>query len=182
MSDRIGGIGRRQFVGGAGVTALGSTLAGLLGIRRVAHAQSLTGPVPEVDRLAVRVVTDSYHHAFEPTRRVGEVEVQRFAFALSKAPPRRARRRLRAPGSRARYWAGLSLLKMSLTARHAPGPDHRRQSRNAFRGARSAPVHRRTAGRPPLLPAAPRLTSRTTPRRQSLSRQTTRGEATRCRP
>jgi len=90
MSDRIGGIGRRQFVGGAGVTALGSALAGLLGARGVAHAQSLTGPVPEVDRLAVRVVTDSYHHAFEPTRRVGEVEVQRFAFALSKEPPRKA--------------------------------------------------------------------------------------------
>ena len=71
MSNHIGGIGRRQFVGGVGVTALGSTLAGLLGARGVAHAQSLTGPVPEVDRLAVRVVTDSYHHAFEPTRRVG---------------------------------------------------------------------------------------------------------------
>jgi len=30
MSDRIGGIARRRFVGVAGVTALGSALAGLL--------------------------------------------------------------------------------------------------------------------------------------------------------
>jgi len=30
MSDRIGGIVRRQFVGVAGVTALGSPLAGIL--------------------------------------------------------------------------------------------------------------------------------------------------------
>ena len=38
----------------------------------------------------MRVVTDSYHHAFEPSRKVGDVEIQRFAFALSKEPPSKA--------------------------------------------------------------------------------------------
>ena len=90
MSDHVDAIGRRQFLGAASATAVGSAFAGLLGPARIAQAQPLTGPVPEVDRLAVRVVTDSYHHAFEPTRRIGEVDVQRFAFALSKDPPRRA--------------------------------------------------------------------------------------------
>lgn len=48
------------------------------------------GPVPEVDRLSVRVVTDSYHHAFEKTQRIGDINVERFAFALSSDPPRKA--------------------------------------------------------------------------------------------
>lgn len=41
------------------------------------------GRVPEVDRVSIRVVTDSYHHAFEPSKKVGEVNVERFAFALA---------------------------------------------------------------------------------------------------
>jgi len=40
--------------------------------------------VPVVDSLAVRVVTDSYHHAFEPGRKINDLTVQRFAFALAK--------------------------------------------------------------------------------------------------
>jgi 7,8-dihydropterin-6-yl-methyl-4-(beta-D-ribofuranosyl)aminobenzene 5'-phosphate synthase len=76
---------RRTFLGTTTITALGSAL----GVKP-ARAQALSGTVPEVDRLAVRVVTDSYHHAFEPSRKVGELEIQRFAFALSKQPPSRA--------------------------------------------------------------------------------------------
>jgi 7,8-dihydropterin-6-yl-methyl-4-(beta-D-ribofuranosyl)aminobenzene 5'-phosphate synthase len=46
--------------------------------------------VPVVDRLAVRVVTDSYHHAFEPPRGVGGVQVQRLGFAVApRTPPQR---------------------------------------------------------------------------------------------
>lgn len=47
------------------------------------------GAIPEVDRLRVRVVTDSAHHAFERSQRIGEVEVERFAFPFSARPPRR---------------------------------------------------------------------------------------------
>jgi glyoxylase-like metal-dependent hydrolase (beta-lactamase superfamily II) len=47
----------------------------------------LTGAVPVVDTLAVRVVTDSYHHAFEPGRKINDLTVQRFAFALAKGQP-----------------------------------------------------------------------------------------------
>jgi len=45
--------------------------------------------VPEVDRLSVRVVTDSYHHAFEPSRDLGGVAIERFSFPFSPKPPRR---------------------------------------------------------------------------------------------
>lgn len=45
--------------------------------------------MPEVDRLKVRVVTDSSHHAFERSQRIGDIEIERFAFPLSENPPRR---------------------------------------------------------------------------------------------
>jgi 7,8-dihydropterin-6-yl-methyl-4-(beta-D-ribofuranosyl)aminobenzene 5'-phosphate synthase len=83
-------VGRRTFLGAASVTALGSVFGGPFSGARPARAQALSGTVPEVDRLAVRIVTDSYHHAFEPSRKVGDIEIQRFAFALSKQPPSRA--------------------------------------------------------------------------------------------
>jgi 7,8-dihydropterin-6-yl-methyl-4-(beta-D-ribofuranosyl)aminobenzene 5'-phosphate synthase len=51
----------------------------LLGGAKPVRAQALSGPVPEVDRLAVRVVTDSYQLAIAPNMKVGEVEVQRFS-------------------------------------------------------------------------------------------------------
>jgi len=41
------------------------------------------GGVPQVDRLSVRVVTDAYHHAFERSGKVGDVEVERNSFVLS---------------------------------------------------------------------------------------------------
>jgi 7,8-dihydropterin-6-yl-methyl-4-(beta-D-ribofuranosyl)aminobenzene 5'-phosphate synthase len=53
-------------------------VAGLVGGAKPARAQALNGAAPEVDRLAVRVVTDSYHLALTPNLKVGEVEVQRF--------------------------------------------------------------------------------------------------------
>jgi 7,8-dihydropterin-6-yl-methyl-4-(beta-D-ribofuranosyl)aminobenzene 5'-phosphate synthase len=71
--------------------ALGALSAVAAGTPRPARAQALSGPVPEVDSVAVRVVTDSYHHAFEPSRKVGDMAIQRYAFALAKdRPPRKA--------------------------------------------------------------------------------------------
>jgi 7,8-dihydropterin-6-yl-methyl-4-(beta-D-ribofuranosyl)aminobenzene 5'-phosphate synthase len=81
---------RALFRAGAGSLAV-LAAGGLFG-QRVAQAQPLTGPaaVPAVDRLAVRVVTDSYHHAFEPSRTVGTVQVQRLGFAVApRTPPQR---------------------------------------------------------------------------------------------
>ncbi len=85
----LGQIPRRDLLGsGAAVGVLGAALGAA---PRPARAQALSGAVPEVDSVAVRVVTDSYHHAFEPTRKMGDLTVQRFAFALAKdRPPRKA--------------------------------------------------------------------------------------------
>lgn len=52
-------------------------------------APTMTGAPPEVDRLAVQVVTDSYHHQFESSGKVGDVSVERFQLPPSNDPPRR---------------------------------------------------------------------------------------------
>jgi len=81
---------RALFRAGAGSLAM-LAAGGLFG-SRVAQARSLDSPaaVPVVDRLSVRVVTDSYHHAFEPSRAYGAVQVQRLGFAVApRTPPKR---------------------------------------------------------------------------------------------
>lgn len=75
----------------AGPTSLAAAAAGGLLGGRVATARPLGQTVPQVDRLAVRVVTDSYHHAFERPVKIDSLEVQRAGFTVSpNAPPRRA--------------------------------------------------------------------------------------------
>jgi len=72
------GISRRDVLCAGGAAVLSYLVATLLGGAKPARAQALNGAAPEVDRLAVRVVTDSYHLAIAPNIKVGEVEVQRF--------------------------------------------------------------------------------------------------------
>ena len=83
-------ISRRSLMcaGGAGfVTALVGTLAG---ISRTAQAQTLTSKPPEVDSLAVRIVTDNQIIKFIPTeKRDGLIIERKPGGYLSKdAPPR----------------------------------------------------------------------------------------------
>lgn len=59
----------------------------MTGGSKPAQARSIVGPVPEVDRLAVRVVTDSYHLALAQSLEINGVKVQRFGFAVSDQPP-----------------------------------------------------------------------------------------------
>ena len=88
MEDRyLGSISRRDLLRGG--LAFG-VLTGLGG-PRPAYAQALTGAVPAVDSLAVRVVTDSYHHLFDRSLKIGDLTVQRFGFSLAvDRPPRKA--------------------------------------------------------------------------------------------
>jgi 7,8-dihydropterin-6-yl-methyl-4-(beta-D-ribofuranosyl)aminobenzene 5'-phosphate synthase len=70
-------ISRRGLLcaGGAGfVTALIGTLAGS---SRVARAQALTSKPPEVDRLAVRIVTDNQIIKFVPTEKRSGLTIER---------------------------------------------------------------------------------------------------------
>lgn len=85
MSTYLGSISRRNFLAAAAGLGL---FGGVLSNIRIATAQALASPAPEIDRLAVRVVTDSYYHLLEPSGRFGEVTVQRFGFLPSRDPPR----------------------------------------------------------------------------------------------
>lgn len=88
--DYLGSAGRRRLLR-AGMGSIAAAAAGGLFGSRVAAAEPLGSSVPEVDKLAIRVVTDSYHHAFERSTRLGPLEIQRFGFAVSAAePPKRA--------------------------------------------------------------------------------------------
>lgn len=72
------GVSRRDLLCTGGGAMLSYLVMGLLGGARPARAEALAGTVPEVDYLAVRVVTDSHHLAIAPNMKVGAVEVQRF--------------------------------------------------------------------------------------------------------
>jgi 7,8-dihydropterin-6-yl-methyl-4-(beta-D-ribofuranosyl)aminobenzene 5'-phosphate synthase len=89
-SQYLGSHGRRRLLR-AGTGSIAVAAAGGLFGHRVAVAEPLGSKVPEVDKLAVRVVTDSYHHAFERSAKIGALEVVRFGFAVSPTePPKRA--------------------------------------------------------------------------------------------
>lgn len=77
MSKYLGSIPRRSLLAGAAGLGLAGSLFSNI---RVASAQALTGAPAQVDRLAVRVVTDSYQHAFEASGKFGDVTVQRYYF------------------------------------------------------------------------------------------------------
>ena len=65
----------------------GALVASLLGGATPARAAALIGRVPEVDRVAVRVVVDSYQIAVAPSAEAGNVEIERFGWGLGDQPP-----------------------------------------------------------------------------------------------
>lgn len=67
--------GGAAFAGGV----LSPALAGL--------AKAATVTIPEVDRVAVRVVTDNYQFAVAPSTNTGTVAIERYGWGLGAAPP-----------------------------------------------------------------------------------------------
>lgn len=86
----LGSPARRRLLRAAPGSLAWTLAGGLLGAGGMVSAQPLAdGAAPQVDRLSIRVVTDSYHHAFEPSRTLRDLRVWRHAFSLKKdAPPR----------------------------------------------------------------------------------------------
>ena len=69
--------------------AFGVLVATLLGGAKPARAATLAGAPPELDRVAVRVVIDSYQIAVAPSAKAGNVAIERFGWGLSDQPPGR---------------------------------------------------------------------------------------------
>ena len=78
---------RRDVLCGGGAALFGTLVTSLLGGARPARAAAITGAVPEVDRVAVRVVIDSYQIAVAPSTKAGSVDIERFGWGLSDQPP-----------------------------------------------------------------------------------------------
>jgi 7,8-dihydropterin-6-yl-methyl-4-(beta-D-ribofuranosyl)aminobenzene 5'-phosphate synthase len=87
MTRYLGSLPRRQLLSAVGRGGLGLA-GGLLTGLPAARAESLKGAPPEVDRLVVRVLTDSYFHQFEPPGRFEGMTVMRPTRAPSTAAPR----------------------------------------------------------------------------------------------
>ena len=87
MGKYLGQITRRALLGAAGATGLGLAGGFFAGIN-VAQAKVLSGAVPVVDRLSVRVVTDSYFHQFAAADSVPGLQVSRPVRPPSKELPR----------------------------------------------------------------------------------------------
>jgi 7,8-dihydropterin-6-yl-methyl-4-(beta-D-ribofuranosyl)aminobenzene 5'-phosphate synthase len=76
-------VNRRQVLCGGGSAVFGAMIASLLAGARPVRAEAISGAVPEADRLAVRVVTDSYQFAVAPSRKVDDVDVQHFGWGIA---------------------------------------------------------------------------------------------------
>ncbi|WP_338693849.1 MBL fold metallo-hydrolase [Bradyrhizobium sp. 26S5] len=81
-------VGRREFLCGGGASLLSMILATLSGSKPVS-AQAVTGSLPELDRVAVRIVIDSYQFAVAPSRKLPNLDIQHFGWGLSDKPPRK---------------------------------------------------------------------------------------------
>ena len=78
---------RRHVLCGGGAFAFAVMIASLLGGSKPVRAQTITGSVPEVDRVSVRVVVDSYQFAVAAGKKMGSVDVQHFGWGLSGDKP-----------------------------------------------------------------------------------------------
>jgi 7,8-dihydropterin-6-yl-methyl-4-(beta-D-ribofuranosyl)aminobenzene 5'-phosphate synthase len=82
-------VDRRHLVCGGGAALFGAMVASLLGATKPVRAASISGAVPEVDNLKVRVVIDSYQFAVAPSRKLENIEIKHFGWGIGDKPPGR---------------------------------------------------------------------------------------------
>jgi 7,8-dihydropterin-6-yl-methyl-4-(beta-D-ribofuranosyl)aminobenzene 5'-phosphate synthase len=80
-------ISRRDVLCGGGAGVLTGVVAALLGDAKPARAETISGSVPEIDALAVRVVVDSYQFAVAPGRSQEGVAIQHFGWGIREDRP-----------------------------------------------------------------------------------------------
>jgi 7,8-dihydropterin-6-yl-methyl-4-(beta-D-ribofuranosyl)aminobenzene 5'-phosphate synthase len=78
---------RRHVLCGGGAFVFAAMMASILGASKPVRAQTIAGSVPEVDRLSIRVVIDSYQFAVVAGKQVESVDVQHFGWGLSGNKP-----------------------------------------------------------------------------------------------
>jgi 7,8-dihydropterin-6-yl-methyl-4-(beta-D-ribofuranosyl)aminobenzene 5'-phosphate synthase len=78
---------RRDLLCGGGAAFLSLLMTGLLGNSRPVRAQAISGAVPELDSVLVRVVTDSYQFAVAPSQKAGDLSVQHYGWGITPDHP-----------------------------------------------------------------------------------------------
>ena len=74
---------RRDVMCGGGAAVFGAIVATLMGNSKPVKAEAISGSVPELDNVAVRVVVDSYQFAVAPGRKLADVDIQHFGWGLA---------------------------------------------------------------------------------------------------
>jgi 7,8-dihydropterin-6-yl-methyl-4-(beta-D-ribofuranosyl)aminobenzene 5'-phosphate synthase len=88
---RASSISRRELLCAGGAGFVSALIGTLVGTSRTAQAQALGSQVPEVDRLAVRIVTDNQIIQFVPSEKSEGLAIERRNANLTpEAPPRTA--------------------------------------------------------------------------------------------
>jgi len=81
-------IHRRDVVCGGGAAVFSAILATLVGGSKPVKAEQISGSVPELDGVAVRVLVDSYQFAVAPSRKIaGVMDIQHFGWGVSSDKP-----------------------------------------------------------------------------------------------
>ena len=80
-------IHRRDVLCGGSAALFSAIVATLMGGAKPARAETITGKVPEIDRVAVRVVVDSYQFAVAPGRKLADVEIEQFGWGIGGGKP-----------------------------------------------------------------------------------------------
>jgi 7,8-dihydropterin-6-yl-methyl-4-(beta-D-ribofuranosyl)aminobenzene 5'-phosphate synthase len=80
-------VHRRDVVCGGGAAMFSAIVTLLIGSARPARAEPIAGSVPELDRVAVRVVVDSYQFAVAPSRKVADVDIEHFGWGIGGGKP-----------------------------------------------------------------------------------------------
>jgi 7,8-dihydropterin-6-yl-methyl-4-(beta-D-ribofuranosyl)aminobenzene 5'-phosphate synthase len=78
---------RRGVMCGGGAAMFGAIVATLMGSSKPVKAEAISGSVPELDSVAVRVVVDSYQFAVAPSRKLADVDIQHFGWGVSGDKP-----------------------------------------------------------------------------------------------
>ena len=78
---------RRHLLCGGGSFVFAAMMTSLLGGSKPVRAQTIAGSVPEVDRVSIRVVIDSYQFAVAAGKKMGSVDIQHFGWGLSGDKP-----------------------------------------------------------------------------------------------
>jgi 7,8-dihydropterin-6-yl-methyl-4-(beta-D-ribofuranosyl)aminobenzene 5'-phosphate synthase len=87
MAPHKGCLHRRNVLCGGGALVFTAMMASLLRGPKPLRAQTIAGGVPEVDRVSVRAVVDSYQVAIVAGKKIGPVDVQHFGWGLSADKP-----------------------------------------------------------------------------------------------